>query len=141
MVSSDDDWRIAVMVEPSLSLGELANTIAALAVGLGAAAPHLAGDTQQDATKRCFHVIANRAIPVLQAPAEVLRSLFLKATSAPSGAIMVPFPRFARQIHAYADYAAELTRRDLATEMIDGVGFAGPGKWVRSMTGSLKLLR
>jgi hypothetical protein len=30
---------------------------------------------------------------------------------------------------------------DIATETIEGLGLAGPEKWVKSLTGSLKLLR
>jgi hypothetical protein len=60
---------------------------------------------------------------------------------APAGAIIVAFPQFARAIHRFADYRALFPSRDLGAEVIDGIGLAGPEKWVRSLTGSLKLLR
>jgi hypothetical protein len=44
-------------------------------------------------------------------------------------------------MHVYAEYETTFPDRDLASEIIDGVGIAGPAKWVRSLTGSLKLLR
>ena len=53
----------------------------------------------------------------------------------------MPFPQFARSLHDFAAYQAQFAMCDLATETIEGVGFAGPEKWVRSLTGSLKLLR
>ena len=53
----------------------------------------------------------------------------------------MPFPAFARSLHLYADYEAAFPDRDLSEETIDGLGLAGPAKWVRSLTGSLKLLR
>jgi len=53
----------------------------------------------------------------------------------------VPFPAFARRIHTFADYQRELSGRDLTSEELDGVGLVGPEKWVRSLTGALKLLR
>ncbi len=56
-------------------------------------------------------------------------------------AAVVPFPAFARALHRYADYEAGLPGRDLAEEAIDGLGLAGPAKWIRSLSGSLKLLR
>ncbi|MFI4961985.1 MAG: DUF2000 family protein [Hyphomicrobiales bacterium] len=62
-------------------------------------------------------------------------------TRAPAGAIVTPFPQFARALHAFDDYAAQFPGRDLAAEPIDGIGFAGPDKWVRSLTGALTLLR
>ncbi|MDR9762275.1 DUF2000 domain-containing protein [Rhizobium redzepovicii] len=136
-----EDWRVAVIVEPALPTGELANTIAVLSIGLGAAAPALAGAQLTDLTGRIFHVSANKPVPVLQAAAADLRSLLLKALPAPDGALVVPFPRFARALHVYADYEASIPARDLSSEIIDGIGLAGPTKWIRSLTGSLKLLR
>jgi hypothetical protein len=53
----------------------------------------------------------------------------------------VAFPSFARSLHVYAEYEAAFPEKELATEVIDGLGIAGPSKWVRSLTGSLKLLR
>ena len=57
------------------------------------------------------------------------------------GEIVVPFPQFARGLHDFATYQAQLAARDLATETIEGLGLAGPEKWVKSLTGSLQLLR
>jgi hypothetical protein len=48
---------------------------------------------------------------------------------------------FARALHDYADYESAFPTRDLSGEAIDGLGLAGPSKWVRSLTGSLRLLR
>ncbi|OWV91496.1 hypothetical protein ATY78_15710 [Rhizobium sp. R635] len=138
---TSEDWRVAVIVEPALPAGELANTVAVLSIGLGAAVPALAGTRLTDQAGRIFHISANKPVPVLQAAAADLRSLLLKALPAPDGALVVPFPRFARALHVYADYEASMPKRDLSSEAIDGVGLAGPTKWVRSLTGSLKLLR
>ncbi|HEV2677679.1 MAG TPA: DUF2000 family protein [Aliidongia sp.] len=136
-----EDWRVAIIVEPSLALGELANTVAVVAIGLGAAAPALAGSRLQDRGGRSFSISANRPVPVLQARASELQALLLKALAAPEGARVVPFPGFARRLHAYAQYEAAMPERDLESEPIDGLGLAGPAKWIRSLTGSLKLLR
>ena len=50
-------------------------------------------------------------------------------------------PEFARAIHGFEEYQALFPGKDLAIEVIEGIGLAGPEKWVRSLTGSLKLLR
>lgn len=136
-----DDWRIAIIVDPGLNLGELANTVAVLGIGLGAAAPGFAGERLTDVNGRQFHISSNRPVPVLQANGDGLQMLLAKVLPAPDGAIVVPFPRFARQLHDYRDYEATIPGRDLTAEMIDGIGLGGPVKWVRSLTGSLKLLR
>jgi hypothetical protein len=135
------DWRIAVVALPTLPLGELANTVAVLSIGLGAAAPMLGGAPLQDRHGRGFASSANKPVPVLQADSDAMRTLLAKALPAPEGAVAVVFPRFARQLHVYADYISAMPERDLTEEVIDGIGLAGAAKWVRSLTGSLKLMR
>jgi hypothetical protein len=135
------DWRVAIVVDPTLAPGAAANTVAALAIGLGAAAPPLGGAQLADARGRRHHVVANRPVPILQAGREALASLLLRALPPPEAAVVVPFPAYARALHRYADYVAAAPTRDLGEEPIDGLGLAGPGKWVRSLTGALKLFR
>lgn len=136
-----DDIRIAIIVEPSLGLGFLANTVAVIGVGLGAALPGLANTPLTDSAGRSVLNSANRPLPVLQASAEQIAQLLLKALPPPDGAAVVPFPAFARSLHSFADYQAQFPTRDLAAERIEGLGLAGPPKWIKSLTGALKLLR
>lgn len=138
---NSEEWRVAIVVDPSLALGELANTVAVLGIGLGSACPPLAGARLTDGGGRQFSISANRPVPVLQANPDALSALLQRALPAPQGAIVVPFPRFARQLHDYRDYEAAIPERDLAAEIIDGIGLAGPPKWLRSLTGALRLLR
>lgn len=136
-----DDRRIAVVVDPSLAPGLLANTVAVIAIGIGAACPTLAGDMLCDIGGHSYRISANRPVPILQADNGTIRDLFLKSLPPPEGAAVVPFPSFARSVHAYADYAALVPTLDLSSERIDGIGLAGPTRWVRSLTGALKLFR
>ena len=133
--------RIAVIVDPGLAPGLLANTVATISVGIGAARPAFGNTVLTDAAGRSVWNSADRPVPILQAPAEALGALLLRAVPVPDGGIVVPFPRFARSLHAFADYQAEFPSRDLAAEVLDGLGLAGPEKWVRSLTGNLRLLR
>jgi hypothetical protein len=138
---ASDGIRVAVVVDPAMPAGLLANTVAALSIGLGAAHPALGGTPLRDAADRAFTCSANRPVPILQAPAESLRALMLKALAAPPGATVVPFPRYARSIQVFEEYRARFATVDLAGEVIEGIALGGPEKWVRSLTGSLKLLR
>ena len=135
------DKHIAIVVDPSLAIGLIANTVAAIAVGLGAVEPALGNATLTDAAGRLIKTSADRPVPILQAPAEAIRATLLEALPTREGEIVVPFPQFARSLHDFAAYQAQLAARDLATETIEGLGLAGPEKWVKSLTGSLKLLR
>jgi hypothetical protein len=135
------DKRIAIVVDPSLAIGLIANTVAIIAVGLGAAEPAFGNVTLTDAAGRLIKNSADRPVPILQAPAEAILATLLRALPTREGEIVVPFPQFARSLHDFAAYQAQLARRDLAAETIEGLCLAGPEQWVKSLTGSLKLLR
>ncbi|WP_026868563.1 DUF2000 domain-containing protein [Inquilinus limosus] len=137
----NQDLRLAIVVNPDLPLGLIANTAGAIAIGLGARLPALAARQLTDRHDRTIDISSNRPVPILQADAATIRALLLKALPQPGERAVVPFPSFARSLHAYAEYEAAFPDRDLSEEDIDGLGVAGPAKWVRSLTGSLKLLR
>ncbi|QQO20570.1 DUF2000 domain-containing protein [Bradyrhizobium diazoefficiens] len=135
-----ENTRIAIIVNPDLPLGLIANTVAALSIGIGAAAQELGGAFLTDMDGRTVRTSSNRPVPILQAPPEALNALLQRAQTV-DGAIVVPFPRFARSLHQFEQYLAEFPQRALTKEIIDGVGLYGSDKWIRSLTGSLKLLR
>ena len=141
MTVASDGIRVAVVVDPALPAGLLANTVATLSIGLGAAYPELGDRALRDAAGRELRCSSNRPVPVLQASGDLLSGLMLKALLGPPGAMVVPFPRFARDIHLFEDYRDRFGAIDLTEEIIDGIAILGPEKWVRSLTGNLKLLR
>jgi hypothetical protein len=134
--------RVAVIVAPDMPLGLVANSVGVIAVGLGAQCPELADSALADGGGRGFGSVCNQPMPVLQADRAAIRDVMLKAFARrPEGATIVPFPAFARSIHVFADYEKALGTRSLDEEEIDGIGLAGPSAWIKSLTGSLKLLR
>lgn len=133
--------RLAIVVAPDLPIGLLANTVATISAGIGAVIPDLGGIVLTDSAGRSVHASATLPAPILQATPETIRAVLLRALPAPDGTAVVAFPQFARAIHRFADYRALFPARDLDVETIDGIGLAGPEKWVRSLTGNLKLLR
>ncbi|MBS7804773.1 DUF2000 domain-containing protein [Rhizobiales bacterium TNE-4] len=133
--------KIAIVVDPQLPLGLLANTVATIGIGLGAVAPDLGGTVLTDADGARIHNSANRAVPILQATPETMAQILIKAQSPDAAGFIVAFPQFARSIHSFADYQALFPTKSLSSETIEGLGLAGPDKWVKSLTGSLKLLR
>lgn len=135
------DIRLALIVDPAQPPGLLANTAAVIAVGLGAADGTLGAVPLVDRHGRATASIANRPIPVLQAEGAALAALLARALPAPPGATVVAFPRFGRSLHVFDDYRALFPSRDLLEEPVEGIGLAGPARWVKSLTGSLKLLR
>ncbi|WP_096176552.1 DUF2000 domain-containing protein [Cohaesibacter sp. ES.047] len=140
-MSKISEIRTAIIVNPQLPVGLMANTAGAIAIGLGARVQDLGARTLVDIEGREIDVSSRVPVPILQADGEAIRALMLKALERPDDRAVVPFPAFARTLHAYEDYEASLPQKDLSEEVIDGVGLAGPAKWVKSLTGSLKLLR
>lgn len=136
-----EDLRVAIIVSPDLPLGLIANTTGAIAIGLGARLPALAACGLTDRGSRTIDISSNKPVPILQADRETIKALLLKALPRQGERAVVPFPAFARSLHDYAEYEAAFPDRDLSEETIDGLGLAGPSKWIRSLTGSLKLLR
>ncbi|MBV7517886.1 MULTISPECIES: DUF2000 domain-containing protein [Sinorhizobium/Ensifer group] len=135
------DIRLAIIVNPELPPGHLANTIAAISIGIGAAMPVLGNQHLTDSNQNTIDISSNRPVPILQADGRTIGALLLKALPKEEDRIIVPFPAFARSLHSYADYETQFPERDLSEETIDGIGLAGASKWVKSLTGSLKLLR
>lgn len=138
-----EDMRVAVLLRPDLPVGALVNTAAVVAVGLAAHVPSLAGTALMDAEERQVLGCSELPVPILQADSKTLQEIIRKACGeeAPGGVAVVPFPAFARSIHSFAEYEQQLAERDLTNEELDGIGLLGPTRWVRSLTGSLKLLR
>lgn len=136
-----EDLRLAIVVNPDLPVGLIANTAGAIAVGLGAKLPALAARQLTDRADRTIDISSSRPVPILQADATAIRALMLRALPQSGERAVVPFPAFARSLHDYGEYESTFPARDISEETIDGIGIAGPSKWVKSLTGSLKLLR
>lgn len=135
------DLRLAIIVDPELPTGLLANTVATIAVGLGALHPGLGSVTLTDCDGMAIANSADRPVPILQADAEAVKALLERSNDAFADLGLVAFPAFARSLHSFSDYEAAFSERSLRKEKLDGIGLVGPSKVVRSLTGSLKLLR
>lgn len=135
------DSRLAIVVNPDLPLGLLANTVGAIGIGLGARLPWLGNRPLTDADGRTIDDSSILPVPILAATPEVIQALMLKAMPRSDDSALVVFPAFSRSLHDYQEYEALLPEKHLVGEAIDGVGLCGPAKWVKSLTGSLRLLR
>ncbi|CRY55365.1 Uncharacterized protein conserved in bacteria [Yersinia intermedia] len=133
--------RVAIIVNPDLPVGLIANTTSTVGMGLAAKFPQLAGTALSDAMGNEIDVSSKLPVPILQANAAQMRDVLLKALAATHERAIVPFPTFARSMHSFQDYEVAFAQRSLADEPLDGLGLVGPEKWVRSLTGALKLLR
>lgn len=140
-LAMSDDHRIAIIVDPALSPGFLANTVAVLGVGLGAAQPGFGNVTLTDAASRQVKNSADRA------GAGAAGGCCADRRVAPQGSAGAAW-RHCRAVSGlcaqparFSEYKAQFPTRDLSGERIEGLGLAGPARWVKSLTGALKLLR
>ncbi|SFT49774.1 hypothetical protein SAMN05444141_101869 [Pseudovibrio denitrificans] len=137
----EQDLRLAVVVDPDLPVGWLANTVGAISVGIGTENVGLGGVTLTDGDGASYKSSADRPVPILQANGDQMRVVLEKSAARLDEMTLVVFPAFARSIHTFADYEALVPTQALKSEKIDGIGLCGPSKLVRSLVGSLKLLR
>ena len=137
----EGDFRIAIVVDPTLSIGFLSNTVAAIGIGIGAAQPGFGGVELVDSSGNTIVNSSDRPVPILQADEDRMLLLIEKIRDRPDSAIVVAFPAFARSLHSFADYESAFPACTLSGEKIDGIGLGGPAKWIKSLTGSLRLLR
>lgn len=121
-MSPSEKKRVAIVVDPSLPVGLLANTVATISIGIGAAEPGLGNILLTDADGRAVKTSANCPVPILQASSDAIKVLLIKALPAPEGGFVVPFPSFARKLHLFEDYAEEFPRRKLAEANIRRAG-------------------
>jgi len=136
-----NNYRVVIVVNPEMSPGYLANTVATLSAGLGARFPLLLGAKLSDAAGVAIDASSKLPIAILQASPDSLHQLLAKAGGSDAMQSVVAFPAFARQMHDFPEYAEQFTRRQLLQEPLDGLALCGPQQWVKSLTGSLKLLR
>lgn len=135
------DLRLAIIVTPDLAPGFMANTVATIAVGLGAAHPDFGNVRLTDAGGLSILNSADRPVPILQASSKAILAILEKAQAGDPDLTVVAFPAYARTLHAFDAYEAAFPQRSLRSEQLDGIGLCGPSKRVRSLTGALKLLR
>lgn len=140
-MTGTDAEKIAIIVDPDLPVGLLANTVAVIAIGIGAVKPGFGGTKLTDSGGRSILNSANRPVPILQAPPSHMSELLRAALPAPEHSVVVAFPQFARSLHEFENYRRQFRTKSLGAERIEGLGLAGPERWVRSLTSSIKLLR
>ncbi|CAM3858740.1 DUF2000 domain-containing protein [Rahnella bruchi] len=133
--------RVAIILNPELPTGLLANTAGVIGIGLAANFPMLAGISLTDAQGVTTDSISKYPLPILQATPDHIKALMFKALDAAGERSVVPFPSFARTMHQFEQYEMTFPLRDLYDEVLDGVGLVGAEKWIKSLTGNLKLLR
>jgi hypothetical protein len=131
--------RTVIVVDRDLPKGLAANATAVLAHAFGARLPDLVGGDFDDAAGRRHAGLIPTGLPVLGAAGAALRAL--RDAAAERGLLVVDLPAAGQQTTDYDAFRAAVgdARPDELAYL--AVLVSGPPKAVRSLTGSLGLLR
>ena len=126
-----------VVVDEALPPGKAANAAAVIAMTLGTKVPAMIGEDFVDGLGGVHAGLFREGLPVLKAPSSELTLLRARAVAADVGVVGMPVNG-----HQTNDYEAfvEMVGSSASVSYL-GLALYGPARVVRSLTGSLALLR
>jgi hypothetical protein len=134
--------KCVFVIDHSLPVGLIANTAAVLSLSLGRLNPQLVGPDLQNKDGETHAGITTIVMPVLKGDQDVIYSICKKAKSlAHSGLQVFDVTDAAQSTKNYTDYANKLSTKASEELRFLGVCLYGPTDLVKSLTGSLPLLR
>lgn len=134
--------KCVLVIDKALPVGLVANTCAVLALSLGQRHPELVGRDLYDGEGDVHPGITTVVIPILGCAKEDISVLRMKARKqADEGLHVIDVSNIAQQTKTYEDYAGLL--KDASPDSLEylGVCLFGPADLIKSLTGSLPLLR
>lgn len=134
--------RCAFIIDHALPPGLIANTAAALSMTLGKLRPELVGCDLQDADGIGHPGITTIVMPILVSDAEGLRALRRSAAEREADGLgVIGMTDVAQRAKSYDDYRRRLAATRQEELCYLGLCLHGPAALVRSLTGSLPLLK
>ena len=134
--------RCAFIIDRALPPGLIANTAAALSMTLGKERPELVGSELIDADGIGHPGITTIVMPILVSDAEGLRALRRQAAERETdGLRVIGMTDVAQRAKSYDDYSRRLAATRQEELRYLGLCLHGPAALVRSLTGSLPLLK
>ena len=134
--------RCAFIIDRALPPGLIANTAAALSMTLGKLRPELVGCDLQDADGIGHPGITTIVMPILVSDAEGLRALRRSAAEREADGLgVIGMTDVAQRAKSYDDYRQRLAATKQEELHYLGLCLHGPAALVRSLTGSLPLLK
>lgn len=134
------DNRIAIVLDPALKTGQMANRAAVLATGLAARHPEIVGKDLQTADGRNLYGITKVPMAVLAAKSQA-DVAGLSGKAAGLGCTLLVYLARAQGLRSYAEYEDSIARDRFDQLDVDAVLIFGPRKAVNKLTGNLPLIR
>jgi hypothetical protein len=134
--------KCAFVIDSSLPVGLVANTAAVLALSLGKEFPQMVGMSLPDFDGELHAGLTTMVMPVLKACSEDLFKLREKALGLDrSDLFVVDVSNAAQETRNYDDYAARLKTTHSKDLKYLGLCLFGAANIIKSLTGSLPLLK
>ena len=134
--------KCVLIIDHTLPMGLIANTAAVLSISVGALIPEIIGKDLYDQQGHLHRGITTIPLPILKGTAQSIRDMRTKIITAANAKVQfVDFCDAAQSSVSYDQYEKNLL--STAAEEINYLGIAvwGPDKPIKSLTGSIALLR
>lgn len=132
--------KCVFIIDNTLPTGLIANTCAVLSLSLGKAHPELVGSDLHDKDGDVHAGITTVVMPILGAPGREVVAIRQKARGNAELRV-IDVSNIAQRTKTYADYAAQLSETPGELLQYFGICLFGPAPLIKSLTGSLPLLR
>ena len=130
--------KAAIIIDPELPVGLLANAVACITSGLFVNEPEMVGP-QIEGDDISYIPITKIPILILKPGASSLHEIFIKAKN--SGIKYMAFTKEAQSTTDYLDYQKNVIAKPAEQVTLVGLGVVGHFKQVNSLVGSLPMLR
>lgn len=134
--------KCVMVIDETLPLGIIANTVGILGITLGKQQPEIVGSDVTDSHGRLHLGITELPVPILKASAEMLKEMRSKLYNPVfSELTVVDFSNVAQGCNVYEEFILKAAQADEEDFHYYGLGMFGAKKLVNKLTGSLPLLR
>jgi hypothetical protein len=134
--------KCVLVIDGDLPAGLIANTAAVLSMSLGRRFPELIGPDVEDSQGRRHLGITTIVMPILRGSSERLQQIRSQAGEGPDSELtVIDVTDCAQQTKTCADYSRRLGEAPAERLRYLGLCLYGPEAQVRSLTGSLPLLK
>jgi hypothetical protein len=131
--------KCVMVIDPELPAGVQANTAALLGISIGRHVLDLIGPDISDATGQIHLGLFDQAVTVLAGNKDFLSHLRSSAQSA--GLVVIDFITLSQQARTYEKYQADLEATPASDLQYLGIALFGRSDKIRSLTGTLRLLK
>lgn len=134
------DKKCVIVVDGALPIGLIANASAVMGVSIGHLFPEVLGADTKDKSGQNHRGITAIVLPILKADAKKISELFA-VTKNDTDIVAMDFSDIAQRTRDYADYTSQLAVTNPEELRYASIALYGDAKKIKSLTGSLPLLR